>query len=194
MAKLYFYYSAMNAGKSTTLLQSSHNYHERGMQTLLFTSALDDRYGVGKITSRIGVQADAVTFDEQLNLFTHTQKLLQQSPSIRCVLIDEAHFLNKMQVAQIADIVDHLHLPVLAYGLRNDFMGEPFTGSKYLLAWADEIIEIKTICHCGSKATMNLRLDADNRPVRTGAQVEIGGNERYLATCRKHFREGAVNE
>lgn len=192
MAKLYFYYAAMNAGKSTTLLQSNHNYHERGMETLLFTTALDDRYGSGKISSRIGIQANAMLFDSNINLFLFAQQQVKECHKLRCVLVDEAHFLTKNHVQQLTEIVDQLKLPVLAYGLRSDFMGEPFEGSKYLLAWADEISEIKTICHCGRKAIMNMRLDTQNRPVRTGAQIEIGGNERYISTCRYHHKTGVV--
>jgi thymidine kinase len=188
MAKLYFYYSTMNAGKSTVLLQSSHNYKERGMQTLLFTPKIDTRYTVGVIHSRIGLQAEAVPFDSQLNLFDYTATLKSQQANLSCVLVDEAQFLTKQQVEQLTEIVDHIDIPVLAYGLRSDFLGEPFEGSLYLLTWADNLIEIKTICHCGCKATMNMRIDEHNRPVRSGAQVEIGGNERYTATCRKHFK------
>lgn len=190
MAKLHFYYSAMNAGKSTVLLQSSHNYNERGMDTLLFVPSIDDRYGVGKITTRLGLQSDAVAVDPQHNLFEYTCSACVQNSNIKCILVDEAHFLAKSQVTQLAQITDELNIPVLAYGLRTDFQAEPFEGSLYLLALADVLIEIKTICHCGSKATMNMRVDDQGRPVREGRQVEIGGNERYIATCRKHFRLG----
>jgi thymidine kinase len=189
MAKLYFYYSAMNAGKSTVLLQSSYNYHERGMATVLFTPAIDKRYGTGKVHSRIGLSAEAVPFDNELNLFDYTTTLNKKITNLKCVLVDEAQFLNKDQVMQLTEIADKLSIPVLAYGLRTDFRGEPFEGSLYLLAWADNLIELKTICHCGRKATMNMRIDEQNRPVRSGEQVEIGGNERYVATCRKHFKE-----
>ena len=192
MAKLYFYYSAMNAGKSTVLLQSSYNYRERGMQTLLFTPALDTR-SLGKVWSRIGLEADAVLYDAQLNLFDYTQQALQSHTRLACVLIDEAQFLTKAHVQQLTQIPDELNLPVLAYGLRSDFQGEPFIGSQYLLAWADEIAEIKTICHCGRKAIMNVRVDEHNRPVTTGSQVEIGGNDRYVATCRRHFKAGVTS-
>lgn len=188
MAKLYFYYSAMNAGKSTTLLQSSYNYQERGMTTLLFTPIIDTRFAPGKIHSRIGLQSNAYSFDNKDNLFDHAATLKNQQNNLSCVLVDEAQFLTKEQVEQLTEIVDKLNIPVLAYGLRSDFLGEPFEGSLYLLAWADNLIEIKTICHCGRKATMNMRIDENNRPVRAGAQVEIGGNERYIATCRKHFK------
>lgn len=190
MAKLHFYYSAMNAGKSTVLLQSSHNYNERGMDTLLFVPSIDDRYGVGKITTRLGLQADAIAVEPEQNLLMYVQQACKQNSNIRCILVDEAHFLSKNQVQQLATITDELNIPVLAYGLRTDFRAEPFEGSAYLLALADVLIEIKTICHCGSKATMNMRIDTQGRAVREGRQVEIGGNERYVATCRKHFHLG----
>ncbi len=192
MAKLYFYYSTMNAGKSTILLQSNYNYHERGMKTVLFTPVIDTRYGMGKIHSRIGLEAEAVSFDTNFNLFDHAAALKNKISNLKCVLVDEAQFLNKAQVMQLTKIVDELDIPVLAYGLRTDFLGEPFEGSLYLLALADNLVEIKTICHCGRKATMNMRIDENNKPVRSGAQVEIGGNERYVATCRKHF-DGEIN-
>lgn len=190
MAKLYFYYSAMNAGKSTVLLQSNYNYHERGMKTVLFTAAIDTRYVSGKIQSRIGLSSDAVTFDSQTNIYEHVGSVKSNDKSLKCVLVDEAQFLTKGQVLQLASIVDQLEIPVLAYGLRTDFQGMPFEGSLYLLALADNLVEIKTICHCGRKATMNMRIDEKNRAVKTGAQIEIGGNERYIAVCRKHFSEG----
>lgn len=190
MAKLHFYFSAMNAGKSTVLLQSSHNYNERGMDTLLFAPRTDDRYGVGKITTRLGLQKEAIIVDTQFNLFDYTRQALQINPNIKCGLIDEAHFLNKAQIHQLAQIADDLNIPILAYGLRTDFQAEPFEGSLYLLALADVLIEIKTICHCGKKATMNMRIDAAGNKVSEGKQIEIGGNERYIATCRKHFRLG----
>ncbi len=189
MAKLYFYYSAMNAGKSTVLLQSSYNYKERGMDTLLFTPLMDKRYGSGKISSRIGLSAEAVMFDEQLNFFDYVKREKEHNPNLRCVFVDEAQFLNKMQVMQITDIVDELNLPVITYGLRSDYQGEPFVGSQYLLIWADNLIEIKTICHCGKKAIMNIRLDAEGQVVKSGRQVYIGGNESYSSVCRKHFKE-----
>lgn len=190
MAKLHFYYSAMNAGKSTTLLQSSYNYHERGMQTLLFTPLLDDRFGVGKICSRIGLEAGAICFDKDFDIFSCVHAEQVKHPDIKCILVDESQFLNKEQVRQLCRITDELNTPVLAYGLRSDFQGEPFEGSKYLLAWADNLTELKTICHCGRKATMNLRIDEQGKAVRVGAQVEIGGNDRYIATCRIHHNEG----
>lgn len=189
MAKLYFYYSAMNAGKSTNLLQSSHNYHERGMRTILFTPKIDNRMAEGKIHSRIGLSADAIAFTDQSNLLELTKEVLVDSPQrVACVLIDEAQFLSKDQVYQLTEVVDHLKLPVLAYGLRTDFQGHLFPGSQYLLGWADEIIELKTVCHCGKKATMNVRLNEQGHAVVSGDQVLIGGNDTYIATCRGHFK------
>ncbi len=190
MAKLHFYYSAMNAGKSTTLLQSSHNYRERGMDTLLLCPEIDDRHGVGKITTRIGLQVDATVFNSSTNLYELVQLELQSRPDIHCILLDEAHFLTKQHVAQICQVVDKLDIPVLAYGLRSDFQGEPFEGSLYLLVWADQLIEVKTICHCGAKATMNMRIDENGQAIREGAQTLIGGNNSYISTCRKHFHLG----
>lgn len=191
MAKLYFYYSAMNAGKSTILLQSSHNYRERGMDTLLFTPSIDNRYGTGCITSRIGLSADATPFDHDFDFYAYVVEQLKQKPlNLKCILVDEAQFLSKQQVRQLTDIPDKLHIPILTYGIRTDFRGEPFEGSQYLLAWADELMEIKTICHCGSKASMNMRIDAEGRQITEGSQVEIGGNDRYVATCRKHHKSG----
>lgn len=186
MAKLYFYYSAMNAGKSTTLLQSSYNYQERGMQTLLLTPNVDDRFGERMIASRIGLQAEALVFDKVQNLLELVAKV-EEEAKIACVLVDEAQFLTKAQVYQLTQVADQLCIPVLCYGLRTDFCGEPFEGSLYLLSLADELQEIKTICHCGKKATMNLRIDENGRAVRVGQQIEIGGNERYISLCRKHF-------
>lgn len=184
MAKLYFYYSAMNAGKSTTLLQSEYNYRERGMRTLLFAPKLDDRYGSGRITSRIGLDAEAFGFDRDYDLFEHVAREHAEA-SINCVLIDEAQFLTKKQVLQLTIVVDRLKIPILTYGLRTDFRGEPFEGSIYLLAWAEEIVEIKTVDETGKKATMNARLDADGNRVYEGAQVEIGHN--YVAMSRDRF-------
>ncbi len=188
MAKLYFYYSAMNAGKSTVLLQSAYNYEERGMAALLFTPALDDRYAAGTIHSRIGLSANAVSFRDDFDLFKHTQTVQAQTPNLRCVLVDEAQFLSKEQVLQLTNIVDELDLPVLAYGLRSDFRGEPFPGSQYLLVLADNLVEIKTICHCGRKAIMNMRIDAEGKPTTVGSQVQIGGNDTYTSLCRSHFK------
>ena len=188
MAKLYFYYSAMNAGKSTTLLQSSFNYRERGMNTLVLAPEFDDRYGSGKVTSRIGIEAEAVPFGRETDLLDLIRDRAKREP-LHCVLIDEAQFLTKAQVFQLGEVTDSLNVPVLAYGLRTDFQGEPFEGSKYLLAWSDNLKEIKAICHCGTKATMVVRLDETGAAIREGSQVEIGGNERYVSMCRKHFRE-----
>jgi len=184
MAKLYFYYAAMNAGKSTTLLQSAHNYRERGMRTLLFTPTLDDRYGAGKITSRLGLQETAFAFGKDHDLFVHVRDEVRRG-TIHCVLVDEAQFLSKKQVLQLTLIVDRLRIPVLCYGLRTDFQGEPFEGSQYLLSWAEELMEIKTVCRSGKKATMNARLDENGQQVRDGAQVEIGHN--YEARARAEF-------
>lgn len=188
MAKLYFYYSSMNAGKSTSLLQSSYNYKERGMNTLVLAPQLDDRFGAGKVTSRIGIQSEATTFRKDTDLFALISTACDDE-RLHCVLIDEAQFLTRDQVFQLTDVTDRLEVPVLAYGLRTDFQGEPFDGSKYLLAWADTLKELKAICYCGSKATMVLRLDGDGNAVTEGSQVEIGGNDRYISMCRKHFKE-----
>ncbi|WP_404426602.1 thymidine kinase [Thalassospira australica] len=188
MAKLFFYYSSMNAGKSTTLLQSSFNYQERGMQTLLLTVAFDDRFGVGKIASRIGLEAPAVLFDGNTDLCALIKEKLDEG-RIDCVLVDEAQFLTKDQVWQLSDVADKLGVPVLCYGIRTDFQGQLFEGSKWLLAWADKLSELKTICHCGRKAGMVLRVDENGNTVREGAQVEIGGNDRYVSVCRQHFKE-----
>jgi len=188
MAKLYYYYSSMNAGKSTALLQSSYNYKERGMNTLIMAPLLDDRFGAGKVTSRIGIAADALVFGRDDDLFAVVDKQHNTDP-LHCVLIDEAQFLTREQVFQLSDVTDNLKIPVLAYGLRTDFQGEPFEGSKYLLAWSDNLKELKAICHCGSKATMVLRLDGQGNAVTEGSQVEIGGNDRYISMCRKHFKE-----
>jgi thymidine kinase len=179
----------MNAGKTTMLLQTNFNYRERGMTTLLFTPLIDNRFGPGVIHSRIGIEAQAIVFDAELNLFDHVNKLKGNLASLECVLIDEVQFMTKAQVLQLADIVDILNIPVLAYGLRTDFRGEPFEGSLALLLWADELIEIKTICHCGRKATMTLRIDKNLKPIGHGVQIEIGGNDRYVAVCRRHFKK-----
>ena len=186
MAKLYFYYSAMNAGKSTTLLQSSFNYRERGMNSLVFTAAVDDRFGTGIVKSRIGLKEDAHMFGTETNLFDVIAEEMKTDP-IHCVLVDEAQFLNAEQVDQLAEIADNMSIPVLCYGLRTDFQAVLFPGSKRLLAIADELIELKTICTCGSKATMNLRINEHGMAVNEGDQKEIGGNDRYIALCRKHF-------
>ncbi|HEX2140229.1 MAG TPA: thymidine kinase [Woeseiaceae bacterium] len=193
MAKLYFYYSSMNAGKSTSLLQSSYNYRERGMNTLLLAPHFDDRYGVGRITSRIGLDAGATTFTAADNLYDIVTACCSEDP-LHCVLIDEAQFLTRQQVFQLGQVTDELEIPVLAYGIRTDFQGEPFEGSKYLLAWADNLIELKAICHCGRKATMVVRLDENGNAVTEGSQVEIGGNDRYVSMCRKHFKKNFYRE
>lgn len=187
MAKLYFYYSAMNAGKSTVLLQSAYNYQERGMQTLLFTPDIDNRFEKSKIHSRIGLSADAISFNTNFNLFSSAEAEQKKNAKLQCVLVDEAQFLTKTQVKELVNIVDTLNIPVLAYGIRSDFLGEPFEGSLYLLVWADNLVEIKTICHCGKKAIMNTRIDEKGRAVKKGAQIQIGGNQHYVAMCRKHF-------
>ncbi len=186
---MYFYYSTMNAGKSTILLQSSYNYQERGMRTLVFAPEVDDRFGVGRVSSRIGLQANAIPFSSNANLFRIIQKE-NETTKVDCVLVDEAQFLSKSQVRQLSDVCDELDIPVLAYGLRTDFQGNLFEGSQFLMAWSDNLNEVKTICHCGRKATMVLRLDANGRPVREGEQIQIGGNEKYVSVCRKHFKEG----
>ena len=188
MAKLYFYYAAMNAGKSTVLLQSSHNYRERGMQTLLFTPMIDTRHQVGTIHSRIGLSQPAILFQPHDNLYEIVSDHGQDGTKYACVLVDEAQFLTRSQVDELTHIADDLSIPVLAYGLRTDFQGELFPGSQFLLAWADELIEIKTICHCGRKATMNMRINEHGEAIQEGEQVFIGGNESYVSICRKHFR------
>ncbi|MBI3884460.1 MAG: thymidine kinase [Opitutae bacterium] len=192
MSKLYFYYSAMNAGKSTVLLQSSYNYHERGMRTLLFVPAIDTRAGAGLVRSRIGLEAPALPLPADEDVFAHVKAAHATQP-VACVLVDEAQFLTPAQVAQLSDIADTLRIPVLCYGLRTDFQARLFPGSAALLGLADNLIELKTICHCGRKATMNLRIGADGRAVREGAQVEIGGNDRYVAMCRRHFKEALAS-
>jgi thymidine kinase len=188
MAKLYFYYSAMNAGKSTTLLQSAHNYRERGMRTLILTPRLDDRHGIGVVASRIGLKAQALAFGRDDDLESLVRDDVAGHGALHCVLVDEAQFLSKVQVWQLTEIVDAMRIPVLAYGLRTDFRGELFEGSQYLLAWADELHEIKTICHTGKKATMVVRVDDSGRAATEGAQVEIGGNDRYVSVSRAEFK------
>lgn len=208
MAKLYFYYSAMNAGKSTMLLQSSYNYRERGMNTLILSPELDTRFGPGKVASRIGIASESVTFTPSDNLKVVYETFLagedtvvadnsSSSPpcslppsSLHCVLVDEAQFLTRAQVRQLSDICDWHDTPVLAYGLRTDFQGNLFEGSEALLAWSDSLVEIKTICHCGRKATMVLRIDAEGKTIKDGSQIQIGGNDRYVSVCRRHFKEG----
>lgn len=188
MAKLYFYYSAMNAGKTTTLLQSAHNYRERGMRTLILTPRLDDRHGSGVVASRIGLRAQGRIFDRDEDLEAVVGQDLAQHGALHCVLVDEAQFLTRAQVWQLSEVVDRLHIPVLTYGLRTDFRGELFEGSEYLLAWADELSEIKTICHSGKKATMTVRVDDQGAAVQAGPQVEIGGNKRYVSVSRAEFK------
>ena len=189
MAKLYFYFSAMNAGKTTTLLQSAYNYRERGMRVAILTPRLDDRAGAGAVASRIGLQAQGIAFDRETDLQALVEADITAHGALHCVLVDEAQFLSKAQVWQLSEVVDAMRIPVLCYGLRTDFRGELFEGSQYLLAWADELSEIKTICHSGKKATMNLRVDANGRAVQDGPQVEIGGNERYISVSRVEFKK-----
>ena len=194
MAKLYFYYSAMNAGKTTTLLQSAHNYHERGMRTLILTPKLDNRFGEGLVASRIGLQARGTVFTRDDDLQALTEADIAARGPLHCVLVDEAQFLSKRQAWQLTEIVDRMNVPVLAYGLRTDFRGELFEGSQYLLAWADNLVEIKTICHSGRKATMVLRVDENGRAISDGPQVEIGGNERYVSVSRGEFKRVMAGE
>jgi thymidine kinase len=188
VAQLYFYFSAMNAGKSTSLLQSAYNYQELGMSTKLYTAAIDDRYGKGKISSRIGLSEEASTFDSDTDFWLETLKAVGEHP-INCIFIDEAQFLLKPQVLQLARVCDELNVPVLCYGLRSDYQGEPFEGSVYLLVLADKLSEIKTVCHCGRKATMVLRVNSEGQPDTEGEQIEIGGDSRYVSVCRRHFFE-----
>ncbi|AHG73382.1 MULTISPECIES: thymidine kinase [Mannheimia] len=188
MAKLYFYYSSMNAGKSTTLLQSSYNYQERGMNTLVYTAAIDDRFGVGKVSSRIGISQEATLFNAETDLFAEI-KQSHNNKTLHCILIDESQFLTKAQVYQLTDVVDKLKIPVLCYGLRTDFQAELFEGSKYLLAWADELEELKTICDCGKKAHFVIRLNEKGEAIKEGEQIQIGGNDKYLSVCRYHYKQ-----
>lgn len=186
MAQLYFYYSAMNAGKSTSLLQSAYNYRERGMEVAIYTAALDDRYGKGLVTSRIGLQSEATMFSRETNFLA---EIAPNAKSLGCIFIDESQFLNKQQVKQLTDVVDLFNIPVLAYGLRTDFQGELFEGSQYLLAWSDKQVELKTICHCGKKANFVVRMDESGKAIHDGEQIEVGGNDKYVSMCRKHFKE-----
>ena len=186
MAKLYFNYSSMNAGKSTMLLQANHNYIERGMNPRIYTSDLDNRFGKGEINSRIGLKAKSNIFSSKTDIYKDILNFRKNS-IVDCVLIDEAQFLTQIQVRQLGKVVDELDIPVLTFGIRTDFQGNLFEGSKYLLAWADNLKEIKTVCHCGRKATMVLRLNANGEVVSDGTQIEIGGEEKYVSVCRKHF-------
>ncbi len=188
MAQMYIYYSAMNAGKSTTLLQSSFNYQERGMTPVIYTAAIDDRYGVGKVSSRIGLESDAQLFTAETNLYDEINALHEQQKR-HCILVDECQFLTKEQVYQLTEVVDKIGIPVLCYGLRTDFLGELFEGSKYLLSWADKLVELKTICHCGRKANMVIRTDEHGVAIAEGDQVSIGGNDKYVSVCRQHYKE-----
>lgn len=183
MAKLYFRYSAMNAGKSTALLQVAHNYEEQGQKVRLFTAAIDSRYGVGRVTSRLGPQRQVETFDADTDF-------LSESPKVACVLVDEAQFLSTLQVQQLHQLAQVKGVPVICYGLRTDFRGEPFAGSAYLLALADDLEELKNICTCGKKATMNVRVDDDGKRIREGEQIHMGGNERYRQACGRCFYAG----
>ena len=191
MAKLYFNYSSMNAGKSTMLLQANHNYNERGMNAQLYTSVLDTRFGNDEITSRIGLKKKSNIFTTKTDIYSD---ILNKNNEVLvdCLLIDEAQFLTKEQVAQLGMIVDKLDIPVLAFGIRTDFQGNLFEGSKYLLAWADNLKEIKTVCHCGRKATMVLRINEKGQVIEDGMQIEIGGEDKYVSVCRKHFFEKNV--
>lgn len=193
MAKLYFNYSAMNAGKSTMLLQASYNYQERGMRTLIFTAAFDNRAGVGKVASRIGLSSDAMIFEESTDIFAEVARLHLEEP-VACVFIDEANFLSEHHVWQLANIADRLNIPVMTYGLRTDFQGKLFPASRELLAIADELREIRTICHCGRKATMVARFDESGAVVKEGAQIDVGGNEKYISFCRRHWVDAMKGE
>lgn len=193
MAKLYFHYSTMNAGKSTVLLQASYNYRERGMDTYVMTAGFDDRAGTGTVASRIGISSDADTFTSGEDLFAKVEKRLLDGP-VACIFIDESQFLEKDQVWQLARVVDDLNVPVMCYGLRVDFRGELFPGSAALLALADEMREVRTICHCGKKATMVVRMGPDGTALKEGAQVQIGGNETYVSLCRRHWREAVGHQ
>jgi thymidine kinase len=188
MAKLYFYYASMNAGKSTTLLQADFNYRERGMHTMVWTAALDDRFGQGFVASRIGLKTEAHKFEPETDMLASIKEEHGRKP-LACVMVDEAQFLSRDQVIQLADVADKLGIPVLCYGLRTDFQAQLFPGSAALLGLADALIELKAVCECGRKSTMNLRVDAKGNAVREGQQTEIGGNDRYVALCRKHYLE-----
>ena len=193
MAQLYFYYSAMNAGKSTALLQSSYNYQERGMRTLVFTAEIDNRFARGQVSSRIGLSSPAELYRPDTDLLAVIRQSHEQQ-ALHCILVDESQFLTRQQVAGLSDVVDFLNIPVLCYGLRTDFRGELFPGSHYLLAWADKLIELKTICYCGRKANRVIRLGEDGKPVHDGQQVVIGGEERYVSVCRKHYKQAMAED
>lgn len=193
MANLYFYYSSMNAGKSTTLLQSDYNYRERNMHTCVYTASIDNRFERGKISSRIGIQCDANLFAKDTDLWAEINHHHQQH-ALDCVLVDEAQFLTKEQVYQLTEVVDKLNIPVLCYGLRNDFRSELFEGSQYLLAWADKLVELKTICHCGRKANFVLRLNKNGQVMEDGEQIQIGGNESYVSVCRRHYKSKSYRQ
>lgn len=188
MAKLYFYYASMNAGKSSNLLQAAFNYGERGMKVMLWTAAIDNRPGFGAISSRIGLSSNAHRFDESTHIGRPILDVHDETP-LACVFVDEAQFLTKDQVWQLARLADEHNIPVICYGLRTDFQGELFPGSAVLLGVADKLVELKAVCECGRKATMNLRVDEGGQAVTSGAQTEIGGDDRYIALCRKHFME-----
>ena len=188
MAQLYFYYSTMNAGKSTSLLQSAYNYYERGLNSQIFTAAIDNRDQVGRVSSRIGLSQTAHVFDSSTDLYVQVAAL-HCSKKIDCLLVDESQFLSKSQVQQLTKVVDDLRIPTLCYGLRTDFVGELFEGSHYLLAWADKLVELKTICHCGRKANMVVRVNEEGDVLTQGEQIEIGGNDKYISVCRKHYHQ-----
>lgn len=193
MSALHFIFSTMNAGKSTALLQANHSYVEKGMNTLLYTSEKDTRFGKSEIVSRIGLKANAKTFNEETNIMNEVSKH-HEDLKLDCILIDEAQFLSKDQVSQLGHIVDELNIRVMAYGIRTDFQGELFPGSMYLLAWSDRLKELRTVCHCGKKATMIVRVSEDGNVIREGDQIDIGGNEKYLSLCRKHFNQGLIKK
>ncbi|CDM58639.1 thymidine kinase [Rhizobium favelukesii] len=194
MAKLYFNYSTMNAGKSTMLLQASYNYEERGMRVVLLIAAFDERVGKGIIGSRIGLKASAVGFEPEADLQALIGDLSKEGEPIACVFVDEAHFMTREHVWQLARIVDRMNIPVMVYGLRTDFQGKLFPASEELLAIADEMREVRTICHCGRKATMVVRLDAEGKVLREGAQIDVGGNEKYVSLCRRHWDDAMNGE
>lgn len=191
MAKLYFRYSAMNAGKTIDLLKVAYNYEERGRKVLILTSALDDRFGVGKVTSRLGIQREAIIVEKETDLIGIINNYINENGKVDCILVDEAQFLSMQNVKQLTEIVDDFDIPVICYGLRADFQGELFPGSYALFCWADSIEEIKTICHCGKKAIMNMRIH-NGKKVSEGEQIFIGGKESYVSVCRKHYKEGKI--